>query len=176
MHFRMTTGGRVALAALAFGSLFTFSGCDAPTGEEGPEAKAGEATVDPVIPPKVNEGDAPTGDKPEADDSSAESDAPTSAPSALGSAEQVQVVEAVATILGDAPESIDLDRPILNAGREIEEFDLLEIMIELEDRFDVEIDEGSIERASGGRFDQIQKTLTPRQLFGIVAEATRVKE
>jgi acyl carrier protein len=94
----------------------------------------------------------------------------------LGADERREVLEGIATILGNSPDSVALDEPILNPGKEIEEFDLLEILIELEDRFDVEIEEEVIERSTGGRFNEVQKRLTPRQLFAIVAEATRAAQ
>lgn len=82
------------------------------------------------------------------------------------------VIEAVAEVLGTAPSSVALDEPIIQPEKGIEEFELLDILLGLEDRFDVEINEDAIEQVTGGRFDDVQKQLTPRQLLGIVAKAT----
>lgn len=82
------------------------------------------------------------------------------------------VVEAVAEVLGTAPSSVALDEPILNPEKGIEEFELLDILLGLEDRFDVEISEDAIEQVTGGRFDDVQKQLTPRQLLRIAVKAT----
>lgn len=82
------------------------------------------------------------------------------------------VIEAVAEVLGTAPSSVALDEPIIQPEKGIEEFELLDILLGLEDRFDVEINEDAIEQVTGGRFDDVQNQLTPRQLLGIVAKAT----
>ncbi len=108
------------------------------------------------------------------DDSANSNTTSPSAPrteTSLTAPQQRQVVEAVAEVIGGAPGSIALDQPILDPGKGVEEFELLDILLGIEDRFDIEISEDAIERATGGRFDDVQKQLTPRQLFGIVSEA-----
>ena len=47
------------------------------------------------------------------------------------------------------------------------------MVLALEDGFDVEIGEEAFERALGGDFREVEKRLTPRDLFAVVAEALR---
>ncbi len=82
-----------------------------------------------------------------------------------------EVIEAVASRLGRKTGDVALDEPILDERKGVGEFELIEILLELEDRFDTEIDEDLLESVTGGRFDDIQKELTPRQLFQVVATA-----
>ena len=147
----------------AMGVLGLFSGCDAPSGKENLETESPDSPVVPITlrPAGTLESSIEEGEEIE--------DSPKQQ-SMFGSAEERKVMGAVSAILG---ESIELNQPILNPGKDIEEFELLEILIELEDRFDVEIDEEAIERASGSRFNEVQKRLTPRLLIDIVAEASR---
>lgn len=84
-----------------------------------------------------------------------------------------EVIEAVASRLGRKTGDVALDDPILDERKGVGEFELIEILLELEDRFDTEIDEDLLESVTGGRFDDIQKELTPRQLFQVVAAAKR---
>lgn len=89
------------------------------------------------------------------------------------SAQEQEVIDAVATHLGRNTSDVALDEPILDERKGVGEFELIEILLELEDRFDTEIDEDLLEMVTGGRFDDIQKELTPRQLLQVVAAAKR---
>lgn len=95
------------------------------------------------------------------------------APDGLAEAQRAKIVGAVAGVLGKPMSEVPLDRPLLDPAGDIEEFDLVEMVLALEDGFDVEIGEEAFERALGGDFREVGKRLTPRDFFAVVAEALR---
>ena len=161
--------GRLSLATIVVGLAACDRGEDEAVNPQEEPTEAVTIPVDPASPASVVTQSAST--------PASSSGLPSQkADSPLGDAQQQQVIQAVAKVLGNTPESVALDQPIINPGRGVEEFELLDILLELEDRFDVEISEEVIERATGDRFDDVQKQLTPRQLFDFVAEAVKEKK
>lgn len=150
------------VASLTFAGLVA---CDRSPGPEDDGPTSGEETGTTTL-PGTTESPAPSNAGP---GGKVATTAETRA--ALTDPQQRLVVEAVAEVLGTAPETIAMDQPIIDPAKGIEEFELLDILLGIEDRFDIEISEDAIERATGGRFDDVQKQLTPRQLVSILSEA-----
>ena len=95
-------------------------------------------------------------------------------PSDSSASETLRQVSEIVAVVGKVPvREVDPDQPILDLSDKLGESELLDIFIEIEDRFGIEIEEDAIERATGGRFDDIKGRLTPRQLGKICEEAAR---
>jgi acyl carrier protein len=85
------------------------------------------------------------------------------------------VREVVAHQLGIDPSAVSMDRPISDPPLGADELDLVEIVMELEDRLGVEIPDAALERHLGGAFGKGPARITPAQLVAVAADAPKAK-
>jgi acyl carrier protein len=72
--------------------------------------------------------------------------------------------------------AIPMDKPISEPPLKADDLDLVEIVMELEERQGVEISDAALERYAGGKFGKGPIRITPNQLVLIVREAPKLKE
>lgn len=99
------------------------------------------------------------------------SDSPPPPPDSLPEASRQKVAEVIARVLEIDGAALDRDARLIDSGRGTDEFDLLEVLLGLEDAFGAEISEEVIAEALGGGFDATKLRMTPRLLFRVVEVA-----
>ena len=94
------------------------------------------------------------------------------APDAAG-----KVVRAVISDLLKVDSSaIPMDKPLSDMPLKADELDLVEIVMELEERHGVEISDAAVERYMGEKFGKGPVRITPNQLVSIVREAPKLQQ
>ena len=82
----------------------------------------------------------------------------------------------IAELLKVNASAIPMDKSISDAPVKADDLDLVEIVMELEDRHGVEISDAAIERYLGGKFGVAPPRITPNQLAAIVREAPKLQQ
>ena len=86
-----------------------------------------------------------------------------------------KVVRAVISDLLKVDSSaIPMDKPL--SDLKADELDLVEIVMELEERYGVEISDAAVERYSGEKLGKGPVRITPNQLVSIVREAPKLQQ
>jgi acyl carrier protein len=81
---------------------------------------------------------------------------------------------AIADLLKVDASSIPMDQPISSPPLKADELDLVEIVLELEERLDIEIDDATVERQAGP-LGKGPLRITPNQLVTIAREAPKAQ-
>lgn len=72
--------------------------------------------------------------------------------------------------------SIPMDKPISEPPLRADDLDLVEIVMELEERHGVEISDDAVERFAGGKLGKVPTRITPNQLAEILRQAPKLRE
>jgi acyl carrier protein len=72
--------------------------------------------------------------------------------------------------------AIQMDKPISDPPINADDLDLVEILMELEDRLGVEISDDAVERYAREKPGKGTARITPNQLMSIIQESPKVKE
>ncbi len=80
---------------------------------------------------------------------------------------------AIAAVLKVDSSTIQMDKPFSDPSLKADELDLVEIVMELEERFGVEISDAALERSAGGKLGKDLLRLTPKQLVSAIQEAPK---
>ena len=100
----------------------------------------------------------------------------TSPPKAKLDAAEKLVRTVIAELLNVDASAIVMDKPISDSPMKADDLDLVEIVMELEERQGVEIKDAAIERHLGRKFGAGSPRITPNQLAQIVREAPKLQE
>jgi acyl carrier protein len=100
---------------------------------------------------------------------SGRSQIPSSAPTAKNDSEAA-VRAAMATIFKIDPSAIDMDRPLGEPPTKADELDLVELVMEIEERLQIEISEKQVEALLGGDVRKGPIRVTPAQLVTLAKE------
>jgi acyl carrier protein len=82
----------------------------------------------------------------------------------------------IADLLKVDSASIQMDKPISDPPLKADDLDLVEIVMELEERHGIEIADAAVERYIGGKLRKGPVPITPNQLALIVREAPKARQ
>jgi acyl carrier protein len=86
------------------------------------------------------------------------------------------VREVIADLLKVDAEAIPMDRPISDPPLTADDLDLVEIVMELEDRLGIEIADADIEGQPGGALGKGPVRITPNQLAAVARKAPKAQQ
>jgi len=101
-------------------------------------------------------------------------DSPAKTPTTDSSEKVVRQV--IADLLKADPASIQMDKPISEPPLKADELDLVEIVLELEERLNVEISDDAVERYAGAKSGKQSLRITPNQLVSLAKEAPKPQQ
>ncbi len=104
----------------------------------------------------------------------AEVSKPHSTPVVVDPAEKV-VRQVIGKLLKADPASIAMDKSIAAPPLKADELDIVEIVMDLEERLHIEVSDAAIERYNGGQLSAAVR-ITPNQLIAMVKEAPKAQE
>lgn len=86
------------------------------------------------------------------------------------------VREVIAGVFGVDAATIPMDRPISDPPLRADDLDLIEIVMELEERLGIEVADAAVEPYLGGLPPKGPARITPNQLVSIAREAPKAKQ
>jgi acyl carrier protein len=95
----------------------------------------------------------------------------TTADTAASRDPEVVVRAAIAAQFKVDPSAIDMSRPLAEAPYHADDLDLVELVMEIEDRLGVTIPDERVEEMSGGRLGKAPIRITPAQLVMLAKQA-----